>query len=758
MSMIREKQAERTGFQERAPYHPGIDVQCDFVMVYGVDDSMPGRVREYREKGYVVHLMTGSAWGEYQDYLNGKWDGRKHWDESQTDRAGKPVLHGKDVPYMVPSVSFSDYLTERLKAAVDAGVEAIHMEEPEFWDFSGYSAAFKREYALYYREPWQPPHSGLDAHYRAARLKAYLYARALSRISSSLKEYAMVKYGRNLRFYVPTHSLLNYTQWKIMSPEAALLDIPSVDGYIAQVWTGTSRSANLYGGVVRERTFETAYLEYGVMQELVRGTGRDMWFLHDPIEDNPGYAWEDYEKNYLRTVTASLLHPAVSRYEVCPWPNRVFRGKYPVDAKTRKPAKNARPIPPGYASLLCGVFQTLGNMDQKDWEFCGSAPAVGIFLSDSGLFQRSYPDGVFGRDTESRFGKAEKKLAELVKRQKDGENCAEESRALCASVDADGNLRRAFSASATFPAFFGMALPLLKYGLPLAPVQLDNVRRYPGCLDGYSYLVLSYELMKPASPDVNQAVASWVREGGTLFYVGDGGDPFHRISAWWNRAGAGYANPAEHLFEALGLGRRPREGTHRVGKGRLLYWEMAPARLCLSEELASKYRGWVRDALESGGARWDYANRLTLRRGPYLISAVMDESVSEEPQVLEGLYADLYTPEMDITQKKVLRPGDCALLYDFSRIADMESGIVGSSARVFSFDCGGRAFSLTAQGPDAVAVFLRVRLPEEPREVRAEGGGVPVAARCEWDDRSRTLLVRYDSRGERVTIGGALKS
>lgn len=59
---------------------------------------------------------------------------------------------------------------------------------------------------------------------------------------------------------------------------------------------------------------------------------------------------------------------------------------------------------------------------------------------------------------------------------------------------------------------------------------------------------------------------------------------------------------------------------------------------------------------------------------------------------------------------------------------------------------------------DAVAMFLRVRLPEEPREVRAESGGVPVAARCEWDGRSRTLLVRCDSRGERVTIGGALKS
>ena len=124
MSFIREKQSELTGFQESAPYSPGIDVQCDFVMVYGVDSSMPERVRKFREKGYVVHLMTGSAWGEYQDYLGGEWDGRKHWDESQQKRSGEPILHGKDVPYMVPAVSFSDYLT---------AVSYIHLTLPTIY-------------------------------------------------------------------------------------------------------------------------------------------------------------------------------------------------------------------------------------------------------------------------------------------------------------------------------------------------------------------------------------------------------------------------------------------------------------------------------------------------------------------------------------------------------------------------------------------------------------------------------------------------
>ena len=75
-------------------------------------------------------------------------------------------------------------------------------------------------------------------------------------------------------------------------------------------------------------------------------------------------------------------------------------------------------------------------------------------------------------------------------------------------------------------------MPLVKYGLPIHPVQLDNVRRFAGYLEDYKCLVLSYEYMKPDAPDVNAAVVSWIREGGTLIYVGDGSDPFHKIDAW----------------------------------------------------------------------------------------------------------------------------------------------------------------------------------------------------------------------------------
>ena len=754
MAYIRNKKEELTGYQASGDFRPSVDLQCDFVMVYGIDDTMPDRIRQYREKGYVIHLMTGIAWGEYQDYLDGKWDGRKHWDEGQVERSGKDVIHNPTVPYMVPTVSFSEYLTERMKIAVDKGVEAIHVEEPEFWDRSGYSEAFKREYEIYYKEPWRPQHEDLDVQYKSARLKAYLYSRAIDRVSAALKEYAKVVYNRDLRFYVPTHSLLNYTQWKIMSPEAALINIPTVDGYIAQIWTGTSREANVYEGVYKERTFETAYLEYGVMQELVKGTGRRMWFLNDPIEDLPSYTWENYEYNYRKTAAASLLHPHIWHYEICPWPHRVFDGRYPrfqpniaKKDETSYETDQSRPIPGSYSTLLSGMFQLSGDMEQKEFCFEGAGDSVGICMSDSGLFQRTFPDGIVnGRKLGDRFA--------MAKHKNTGNPVDEEAaEALMKEIREDESLLLDFIQSDAFPQFYGMSLPLLKYGLPVRPVQLDNVRRFAGYLDTLKVLILSYEYIKPEAPDINTAVLSWVMNGGTLLYIGDGSDPFHRIDSWWRKSG--YENPARHLFRLAGMEETPEDGVYPAGNGKIVVWNMVPAKICLSRELAQEYRYKVKDALESLGLSWEFRNDLTLHRGPYIISAVMDESVTDEKKVWEGLFADLGENDYPVITHKEIGPDETALLFDFDTIREETFRVIGTSARVLDAQTDDGGFQLKLKTADKIRAYTRVRLPQKAAAALAvDEQGQHVPMEVNWDDASRTLLLCYDSHSEEVTVTG----
>src|SRR5581483_1495778 len=259
---------ERTCFQTSGPWSPRTNLNADVAIVYGIGARRPANIETWRQHGYGIHVMTGVAWGQYQDYLNGQFDGQNHWDQAQTEADGKQILHGPTVPYISPGENYGIYLTTGVKRALDAGAEAIHLEEPEFWARGGWEENFKREWKAYYHEDWQAPNSSPDAQYRASKLKYYLYRRALAQVFTFVREYAK-DHHRAIHCYVPTHSLINYAHWRIVSPESSLIDV-GADGYIAQVWTGTARTPTIYEGRRKERTFESAFLEYGAMQNLVR--------------------------------------------------------------------------------------------------------------------------------------------------------------------------------------------------------------------------------------------------------------------------------------------------------------------------------------------------------------------------------------------------------------------------------------------------------------------------------------------------------
>src|SRR5579872_5058641 len=104
---------DRTLFQEGMARDPRFDLHTDAAVVYGTDETLPARVASWRERGYHVHLMTGLAWGHYEEYLLGRWDGRAHGDEAQCEAGGRPRLHGPGIPYMVPTAAYAQFLAAR---------------------------------------------------------------------------------------------------------------------------------------------------------------------------------------------------------------------------------------------------------------------------------------------------------------------------------------------------------------------------------------------------------------------------------------------------------------------------------------------------------------------------------------------------------------------------------------------------------------------------------------------------------------------
>jgi len=679
---------ERTCFQTGQGWSPQGNLRSDVAIVYGIDPGLPERIRTWRERGYRIHVMTGVSWGNYQDYLYGRFDGVNHEDEAQTDRSGRKISHGGDVYYMCPGENFGKFLCVGVQRALDAGVEAIHLEEPEFWVRGGYSEGFKREWRKHYGEDWSPPHGSVDAQWRSSKLKYFLYRRALQQVFDHIQDWNR-RQGKQVRCYVPTHSLLNYAHWRIVSPESSLARLDGCDGYIAQVWTGTSRTPNRYRGVLKERTFETAFLEYGAMQNLVRSTGRRVWYLNDPIEDNPDHDWEDYRTNWESTLVASLLQPDVWQYEVAPWPERVFGGRYP-----KKGAPQERePIPPAYATELQTVFQALNDMRQASnrWD-CGT-PRLGVLVSDSLMFQRGEP------------------------------------------APGDPHMGHVY----------GLALPLLKRGMPVTPVQLENLE-VPGYLADFDVLLLSYDGQKPLTPSVHGPLAEWVRGGGVLVVWDDDSDPYHRVREWWNSDGRNDSTPRVHLFEQLGLvDVEAREGVdagapRKVGRGAVIWRREKPARLTESVEGDERVASVVKAAVGLSRTRWRETGYLRLERGPYQVVAGLDETVGGAPLVLRGRFVNLFDPGLRVLKEVPVGPGSRWFLMDLDRLPGGGPKVLASACKALSTGAEAGVHRWMVEGVAGTPALVLMSASKRPVKVTLAGAEL---TDWEWDEAERLLWVRF---------------
>jgi hypothetical protein len=349
----------RTSFQEGGPYRPEIAAPTDAVLAY---TQNPDIIAGWADKGYTVQTMGGFRATE--TYM------KEHPGEVQKDVNGSPITIGGNSYYMIPTLARIELAKQFYTMALGAGSTAICPEEPEIWARAGYSDAFKAEWQARYGTPWLAPHSSIDARYKAEQLKAYLTRR---QIESILDEAQKVKPSATRMLAV--HSPVTYYDWAITLPHYSLLMIPSLQEIIGQVWTGTARTAARSAGVRAERTFEVGFLEYSSLFNLTRGTGKRMWFLMDPVEDNPDLPMEDYQRNYERTLAAALMFPAIDSYEVMPWPGRIYDR-----------------VPSGYATIVNTVVGTLAEMWRyPNGQVVAGSPGIGTFIADSMGWQREEP-------------------------------------------------------------------------------------------------------------------------------------------------------------------------------------------------------------------------------------------------------------------------------------------------------------------------------------------------------------------------------
>jgi hypothetical protein len=694
---------EKTAFQTSSPWRPEIDVRSDIAIVYGAGDrgdmTFEQRVKSWRDRGYITQFMTGIAWGSYDDYFLGKWDGKNHLGDGQVTQKGDTIWHGKNIPYVVPVASFIDYMKRGVvKKVIDAGITTIFLEEPEFWARGGYSRPFKEEWQKYYGFPWRPQHESPENTYLSSKLKYQLYFNAIKEVSSYAKEYGKSK-ELAIKVFIPTHSLVNYSSWSIVSPEASLASLPGIDGYIAQVWTGTSREPTYYNGLQKERVFENAFLEYGSMVSMTAPTKRKLYFLTDPIEDRQK-DWQDYKQNYQATFTAKLLYPMVADYEVMPWPERIYTHPYKLANS------NERVLIPRYYSTQMQVMVNTLNKMPLTTNLVSGSKGIGVLMSNSLMFQR-FP-------THNGFEDPQ------------------------------------------FSNFYGQTFPLLKLGVPVETVHMENLT-YAATLKDIKVLIVSYSNMKPVSAQVHQDLADWVKKGGVLIYAGRDDDPYQTVMEWWNTKDNHFAAPSEHLFKLMNIKPPARDQKFKFGRGAVYIIRKNPKEFVMEKDDSNDFVNQVKQAYENDAkaGRLVYKNSLYVARGPYDIVSVMDESTSSDPFVIDGPVIDLFEPDLPVLASKSIMPGHQALLYNLSRVVNNKHPqVLASASRIYEEKQTSNSYSFVSKSPVNTTNSVRILLPAAPTSAMLtdSNGSKLTDVKSSWDAGSHTYYLGFENSPEGTKV------
>jgi hypothetical protein len=694
---------EKTAFQTSHQWIPEIDVRSDIAIVYGVNErgkiSFEDRVKSWRERGYQTHFMTGIAWGQYDDYFLGKWDGKNHLGEGQITMKGDTIWHGRNIPYIVPTASFIDFMkTAVVKRVINAGISSIHLEEPEFWARAGYGEVFKQEWQKYYGFAWRPQHESPENTYLSSKLKYHLYYNAIDQVSSYAKDYGKTK-GMDVKVYIPTHSLVNYSSWQIVSPEASLASLRGIDGYIAQVWTGTSREPTFFNGLKKERVFENAFLEYGSMVSMTEPTGRKLFFLTDPIEDWPR-DWADYKKNYEATFTAQLLYPMVADYETMPWPERIYTRPYKLANSQERVL-----IPKYYSTQMQIMVNALNNIQVSPNRVNGSS-GIAVLMGNSLMFQR-FPVHNGFEDPQ-------------------------------------------------FSNFYGQTLPLVKRGVPVKTVHMENLS-YASTLKDVRVLIVSYSNMKPMSADVHKHLAEWVNKGGILVYCGRDDDPYQKVMEWWNTKDNSFTAPSEHLFKLLKIQPVEKNIKYNVGKGKLYIIRQNPKEFVMEANADEGFLKVVKEAYQVDAKAGDLLlkNNFYLKRGPYDIVSVMDESVAADPFVINGPVIDLFDPKLPALAKKTVDPGQQGFLYNISRVENKKKPqVLASASRIYNEEINGKKYSFVCKSPAKTRNSMRVLLPAAPKPpvITNDKGEILSDVESSWDEPSGTLHLGFDNSPDGIRV------
>jgi hypothetical protein len=289
---------------------------------------------------------------------------------------------------------------------------------------------------------------------------------------------------------------------------------------------------------------------------------------------------------------------------------------------------------------------------------------------------------------------------------------------------------------------YGMALPFLKRGMPVTPVQLENLET-PKYLDGFRIILMTYQGMKPLTAAIHLPLTEWVRRGGILVVCDDDKDPCNTVREWWNSDGRHYTTPREHLFDLLGLsGTASQEAEQNlsVKKGRVLWIHANPADIAKSATGGDQLVQKVQQVAVASGIKWRETNYLKVRRGPYIIASGLDESVAGTEKTIQGRFVNLFDAELRLRKEVSLSPGARLYLMDIDALRASKPTVLASACKALPIKASGKALTWAVEGVANTPAIVLMASPKPPKSITLSGNPVTT---FEYSAEEKLLWIHF---------------
>lgn len=167
-----------------------------------------------------------------------------------------------------------------------------------------------------------------------------------------------------------------------------------------------------------------------------------------------------------------------------------------------------------------------------------------------------------------------------------------------------------------------------------------------------------------------------------------------------------------------------------------------PAQCAASADGDARVIAAVKQAAGWAKLRWRETNYLLLERGPYVIAAGLDESISGEPRLLRGKFVNLFDAELRVRNTVEIQPGRRYLLRDLRQAKGKEPQVLASAGKALVTERKAATLTLAVEGVARTPGVLLLHAPRAPLAIVLEGATVKDFS---YSDADQLLWIRFEN-------------